>query len=206
MIRRPPRSTRTNTLFPYTTLFRSPKRSPGSRANSPPPTTPADAVARAGLSKVRLHQQPMSAALHSQPDLQEIQMRPSVHPIRFLAAAALAVAFLGASGCSWFRKGDELYAQSPENRPLDVPPDLNLPDTSGAMKLRGGDTTQSVSRSSVVASATSAPDNTGFTVAGERDAVFDRIGEVLAATDAVTIASPAQILGTHGAATQGTQS
>src|SRR3546814_16925032 len=26
MIRRPPRSTRTDTLFPYTTLFRSPKR------------------------------------------------------------------------------------------------------------------------------------------------------------------------------------
>src|SRR3546814_3004988 len=28
MIRRPPRSTRTDTLFPYTTLFRSPRRSP----------------------------------------------------------------------------------------------------------------------------------------------------------------------------------
>src|SRR3546814_20197208 len=73
----------------------------------------------------------------------------------------------------------------------------NLPDTSGAMKRPGGDATQSVSRSSVGASATSAPDNTGFTVAGERDAVFDRIGEVLAATDGVTIASKAQILGTY---------
>src|SRR3546814_3068944 len=31
MIRRPPRSTRTDTLFPYTTLFRSPSRS--ARAN-----------------------------------------------------------------------------------------------------------------------------------------------------------------------------
>src|SRR3546814_9024289 len=31
MIRRPPRSTRTDTLFPYTTLFRS-KRCPGRRA------------------------------------------------------------------------------------------------------------------------------------------------------------------------------
>src|SRR3546814_20135219 len=29
MIRRPPRSTRTDTLFPYTTLFRSPRRKPG---------------------------------------------------------------------------------------------------------------------------------------------------------------------------------
>src|SRR3546814_6912539 len=31
MIRRPPRSTRTDTLFPYTTLFRSPRRSEDDR-------------------------------------------------------------------------------------------------------------------------------------------------------------------------------
>src|SRR3546814_14887140 len=36
MIRRPPRSTRTDTLFPYTTLFRS--RSPDKRRAAPPPT------------------------------------------------------------------------------------------------------------------------------------------------------------------------
>src|SRR3546814_4801596 len=40
MIRRPPRSTRTDTLFPYTTLFRSPSRATGqatrsSRSSSP---------------------------------------------------------------------------------------------------------------------------------------------------------------------------
>src|SRR3546814_4579596 len=34
MIRRPPRSTRTDTLFPYTTLFRSPRR-PSPRASTP---------------------------------------------------------------------------------------------------------------------------------------------------------------------------
>src|SRR3546814_6198937 len=42
MIRRPPRSTRTDTLFPYTTLFRSrdrgapPDGPPGRRASPPP--------------------------------------------------------------------------------------------------------------------------------------------------------------------------
>src|SRR3546814_5254576 len=36
MIRRPPRSTRTDTLFPYTTLFRSPRLRPGRRAARPP--------------------------------------------------------------------------------------------------------------------------------------------------------------------------
>src|SRR3546814_12400085 len=46
MIRRPPRSTRTDTLFPYTTLFRSlrsasrPARSPADRAK-PRPIPPA---------------------------------------------------------------------------------------------------------------------------------------------------------------------
>src|SRR3546814_2861995 len=33
MIRRPPRSTRTDTLFPYTTLFRSAQRMPVGRAD-----------------------------------------------------------------------------------------------------------------------------------------------------------------------------
>src|SRR3546814_13473784 len=40
MIRRPPRSTRTDTLFPYTTLFRSPvvdaRADPGQLARHPP--------------------------------------------------------------------------------------------------------------------------------------------------------------------------
>src|SRR3546814_19014138 len=39
MIRRPPRSTRTDTLFPYTTLFRS------SGSGRPGPIAPANAIA-----------------------------------------------------------------------------------------------------------------------------------------------------------------
>src|SRR3546814_1200164 len=40
MIRRPPRSTRTDTLFPYTTLFRSPGRPRKPKKNRPTPKTP----------------------------------------------------------------------------------------------------------------------------------------------------------------------
>src|SRR3546814_5926635 len=43
MIRRPPRSTRTDTLFPYTTLFRSPDDSR---------TSPSDSVAAAPASAI----------------------------------------------------------------------------------------------------------------------------------------------------------
>src|SRR3546814_3170235 len=39
MIRRPPRSTRTDTLFPYTTLFRSPRAALSGTACSPSPDT-----------------------------------------------------------------------------------------------------------------------------------------------------------------------
>src|SRR3546814_4080521 len=42
MIRRPPRSTRTDTLFPYTTLFRSPVREHG---RLPDPCGPSEAQA-----------------------------------------------------------------------------------------------------------------------------------------------------------------
>src|SRR3546814_3194435 len=61
MIRRPPRSTRTDTLFPYTTLFRSSRspsrrrstadrRRPDWRAPAPPPTAPRSA---GGCSSLR---------------------------------------------------------------------------------------------------------------------------------------------------------
>src|SRR3546814_14428473 len=43
MIRRPPRSTRTDTLFPYTTLFRSEMGWP-ERAKLPDPEDPSDLV------------------------------------------------------------------------------------------------------------------------------------------------------------------
>src|SRR3546814_9424403 len=65
MIRRPPRSTRTDTLFPYTTLFRS---APGGRRSSRPDRRdrrvdaaprPAAVHARTGCHHLRL-QQPRS--------------------------------------------------------------------------------------------------------------------------------------------------
>src|SRR3546814_10091573 len=46
MIRRPPRSTRTDTLFPYTTLFRSSPRRPPIRQRVLPILQEATAVAR----------------------------------------------------------------------------------------------------------------------------------------------------------------
>src|SRR3546814_10042038 len=44
MIRRPPRSTRTDTLFPYTTLFRSVDQAPATKVVSEPKAASTDTV------------------------------------------------------------------------------------------------------------------------------------------------------------------
>ena len=62
-------------------------------------------------------------------------MSPRPHVLRTAALSALVVAVLATSGCSWFRKENALYAQAPENRPLEVPPDLDRPGTAGAMAV-----------------------------------------------------------------------
>src|SRR3546814_7033883 len=61
MIRRPPRSTRTDTLFPYTTLFRSPARRPRRRRPRPGAQRPAR-----GGGRIRT-ERPARGALHLRP-------------------------------------------------------------------------------------------------------------------------------------------
>jgi uncharacterized lipoprotein len=128
--------------------------------------------------------------------MQPSRPTPSRKAFRTLAVAALVAALVATAGCSWFRKDNKLYAQSPETRPLEVPPDLDRPDTSGAMKVpeAGG----SVTRSTMPAPQ-AGPDasNTGFNVATDRDQVFEQVGTLLAGTAGVTVVSKAQLLGTY---------
>src|SRR3954470_22953910 len=125
---------------------------------------------------------------------------------RSLAVVAVVAAVVAMSGCHWFGKRGNPYQQSAETRPLEVPPDLDKPNTEGAMQAPDNGT-QSVTRSSVGAAqgtpqaALATP--TGFTVAGDRDDVFTKVGAALAATDGVTIASKAQLLGTYDVSYQG---
>ncbi|MFN7137145.1 MAG: hypothetical protein ACK4MU_06465 [Thermomonas sp.] len=116
------------------------------------------------------------------------------HAPRMSKVAAPLVAVLlvtGLSGCHWFKKKNELYTQSAENRPLEVPPDLDRPAADKAMALPA-------SASASAAAATARPQAaTGFAVPADRDAVFAKVGEALAATPGVQIASKAEILGTY---------
>ena len=117
-------------------------------------------------------------------------MRQSVRLSR-AAVAALVVAGV-ASGCSWFRKDDGVYALPQEQRPLEVPPDLDRPRADPAMQLPV--TASSMGAATPVASGT-AP--SGFTVPGNRDELFNKVGDALGAIEGLTIASRAQLLGAY---------
>jgi|SRR5918993_3166148 hypothetical protein len=114
--------------------------------------------------------------------------------LRSIAVGTLLVGTLG--GCHWFGKGSELY--NADQRPLEVPPDLDRPAIDAAMKApptASGTATATASAPSAPAAGTAAP--SGFTVPGEREAIFAKVGDALAATEGVTIASRAQLLGTY---------
>lgn len=116
--------------------------------------------------------------------------------LRHAGIAVLVVSVLAASGCSWFRKNSP-YSQPPEARALEVPPDLDRPNTAAAVGTPSSVTRSSMSGTPVQGSATAAAAASGFTIAGESDAVFAKVGEVLATVPGVTVASKAQLLGTY---------
>ena len=122
-------------------------------------------------------------------------MRASVSMSRAAVAGLIVVGLLGATGCNWFRKGDALYAKSPESRPLEVPPDLDLPRTAGAMGAPAGSVTASGQAAAAPVAGSPSATAIGFTTAGSRDEVFNKVGEALAAIDGVNVASRAQLLG-----------
>lgn len=125
-------------------------------------------------------------------------MRHSRSAVRALSLALLAIATtVTATGC--FHRGARGdYALAPEMRPLEVPPDLNLPNTAGASQVPA---LASAARPAQAAAAQ--PAQGGFTVKGSRDEVFGKVGDALATVEGVTIASRAQLLGSYDVAYEG---
>jgi uncharacterized lipoprotein len=116
---------------------------------------------------------------------------------RFATAALVLVAIAATSGCSWFHKKNKLYAENAESRPLEVPPDLDLPRTDAAVAVPGAP---------AVASATPAPAagvSNGFTVTSNRDETFTKVGDALGKIEGLTIASRAQALGVYDVGYEG---
>src|SRR6478672_7282498 len=121
---------------------------------------------------------------------------------RLVLIASAAVLAVGVSGCHWFSNRDSAYQMSPESRPLEVPPDLDRPSAEGAVAAPDAGA-QSVTRSEMSTSTQTPSSNSGFTIAGDRDEIFNKVGVVLAGTQGLTIASKAQLLGTYDVSYQG---
>ena len=122
-------------------------------------------------------------------------MPRSPQAFRFAAPLSAIVLVAAVSGCSMFGKKDELYTQSTESRPLEVPPDLDRPSADRAMSLPATGGAVSASAMNNAGGGSAAP--IGFNASGDRDAIFAKVGEVLGATAGVSVVSRAQILGTY---------
>ena len=110
--------------------------------------------------------------------------------VTHILGAAMLVAFLG--GCHWFGKDSELYTAQP--RPLEVPPDLDRPNEEAAMKLPATASGQAAAAASATAGAATP---IGFTVPGEREDIFNKVGDALGKVEGLTVASRAVLLGTY---------
>src|SRR3546814_8913056 len=87
MIRRPPRSTRTDTLFPYTTLFRSARPARRKRAGQQPRR-----AARAGTLRSRCRRLHRRARCRTQTARRRRPARAGTHADRDLADRAVQIA------------------------------------------------------------------------------------------------------------------
>jgi uncharacterized lipoprotein len=115
-----------------------------------------------------------------------------LRPLLF-GAVALALA-TGAGGCSWFKKKTD-YASSQESRPLEVPPDLNLPDTSAATSLPAT-ASAVVGGSGLRASETLVPGQSAADL-------YPKIGAALESIEGVTISGRAEALGSYDVSYRG---
>lgn len=106
-----------------------------------------------------------------------IPMHRSMRPLLVAAVAFALVA--SASGCHWFKR-DSSYAKSKEDRPLEVPPDLDLPDTTAATALPSSATASGTSSSTLR--------NADVLVPGAAaTALYPKIGAALGGIEGVTI-------------------
>jgi len=132
-----------------------------------------------------------------------VSLRPAG---RTALLGALVVAVVAASGCSWFRKDAQNYAMSAEQRPLEIPPDLDHPQVTGVIEVPDAPTSalrSEVGASRTTASAPAAATGSGFLLAAEKAQAFARVGEVLAGIQDLEIASKAELLGAYDVSYKG---
>ena len=119
---------------------------------------------------------------------------------RALLATTLAAALFAGTGCSWMHRQDGSlkfiphrhnadYAQSQENRPLEVPPDLDTPATDPTMQI------PAVHGSASAAVPTNG--NPSFMLTDSVGGSWERIGRALDRTTGVTVTQRSQLFNSY---------
>ena len=111
--------------------------------------------------------------------------------IQPLLAGAIALALTTAGGCGWFKTHND-YVRSVENRPLEVPPGLDAPETSNQLPLPSSQNL-----------GANAPSPVGFVVPDSPEIVWPRVGAALAGMEGVTLNGSAKALGSYDVGYQG---
>lgn len=125
---------------------------------------------------------------------------PSSSATRVSLVAVFAVALLAASGCSMIKRPDgslrflpqahnSEYTKSRENRPLDVPPDLDTPATDPTMQVPavGG----------AASNAAGLAGGPAFTLADTQASSWERLGKALDHIDGVAVGQRSQLLSSY---------
>jgi uncharacterized lipoprotein len=127
-------------------------------------------------------------------------------PVRVAIASALAVAVLAGSGCHWFHRGNADYQKSVENRPLEIPPDLDKPAIDATMQIpsgnagaarRGVSSVPPAASSIAPAGSVAAGGDASFLVTDTPSGAWTRMGNSLDHMDGVTVTQRAQLLNSY---------
>jgi uncharacterized lipoprotein len=116
----------------------------------------------------------------------------AIRPLLFVGIASLAIV-VASSGCGWI-KNKTHYQSSKEGNPLEVPPDLDRPDTSSATSLP--------TAASAGVSQAGVGTRFGHLPLPVADA-FPKIGEILAATPGVVVNGRADALSSYDVSYKG---
>jgi uncharacterized lipoprotein len=121
-------------------------------------------------------------------------MNPRSASLRPALAIGLAVCVALVSGCSWFRAASP-YEQSPENRPLEVPPDLSLPNTTQAMRIPETPAAAPVRAPAAASQA--------FVLADDKASAWRRVGLALDRIDGVSVGERVELAGVFNVSYRG---
>lgn len=108
-------------------------------------------------------------------------MRQGFNASRMLIAAVVAMSLLATSGCGWFRSKKDPYKNAPENRPLEIPPDLDRPNTDPAMKIPALPRSGARNAPATLGAVAQAPSiHSAFLLDDSLDSSWHRVGLALA--------------------------